>query len=102
MDYFPGKKSPNYMERSPMPLLPLVSNLDEDHEDDFFNSMPLLQRYDRGDTTEITNLQISNQHSSSFLTSPTTSSHIQGVKAEINKSKQKAKSGYGWKRSSRY
>ena len=86
------------MERSPVPLLPLVPNLDEDEDDDFFNSMPRLERYDRGDTTEIKNLQISNQHPPNLLTSPGASSHIQGLKAKRHKSKQKAKPGYGWKK----
>ena len=86
------------MERSPVPLLPLVPNLDEDEDDDFFNSMPQLERYDRGDTTEIRNLQISSQHPPNLLTSPGASSHIQGLKAKRHKSKQKVKPGYGWKR----
>ena len=101
--FFPGTNSPNFVERSPVPLLPLVPNLDEDDDDDYFNPMPQLERYDRGDTAEITNLQ-SNHHPPNLLTA---SSRIQvvnadrrnsGIVSKRNKSKQKAKPGYGWKR----
>ena len=92
------------MERSPVPLLPLVPNLDDVDDDDFFNAMPQLERYDRGDTTEITNLQISNQQPPNLLTSPAASSRIESERhkpepvTKRNKSKQKAKPGYNWKR----
>ena len=103
---FPGTNSPNFVEKSPVPLLPLVPNLDEDDDDDYFNPMPQLERYDRGDTTEITNLQ-SNYQPPNLVTSPPASCPIQVVNVERqksriiskrNKSKQKAKPCYGWKR----